>query len=219
MAQRQSGSIWVVLGVAGIAALGMILNAMNDAENNSDDGDDSDDGDGRNIPSRPRTPVHRTNWSADSHRGVRMGRYYTLWEFTHQAEKRRIANEPNGEQIRNGRELVANVLDPLREGLDRPVTVTSGFRSVEMNASIPNSARDSQHQSFRAADIAVQGLTSRQLARKIIELRLPFDQLIFYDPSRGGHVHVSYNPARNRRDIRFARAGTKTYEPVRAETV
>lgn len=212
---RPSPPFWLIAGVGALGLLGVIASALSRENEDEDDGGENDEG--VQLPKPDKLP--RVKWSAESHRGVRMGKYFDLWEFTHQGEKHGIRNEPDGEQLVHGREFVREVLDPLRADLGRPVTISSGFRSYELNDATPNSASGSQHTLFRAADIEVEGFTSRQLARRIISLGLPYDQLIFYDPPRGGHVHVSYDPVRRRRDVRYARAGSKAYIPVSASTV
>lgn len=127
-------------------------------------------------------------------RTMRLGTYFTLGEFMRStvAQRLGIANAPNDTQIHNMRMLVTMVLDPLRAHLGRPVRVTSGFRADAVNAAMPAAAKDSQHKYGEAADIAVDGLTAVQLAEVIHKLGLPVDQCIWYDPKRGGHVHVSY---------------------------
>ena len=54
---------------------------------------------------------------------------------------------------------VANQLQVLRNYLGKPITINSGYRSEEYNASIKSSSKKSQHVMGRAADIVVKGLT------------------------------------------------------------
>jgi hypothetical protein len=59
----------------------------------------------------------------------------------------------------------------------------------------------------RAAGEAIDGLTGVELAAVIVGLGVPFDQVIWYAPERGGHVHVSYTTTRaNRRETLHAPA-------------
>jgi zinc D-Ala-D-Ala carboxypeptidase len=114
----------------------------------------------------------------------RAGKHFTFAEFDAQD-----APPAAKESIRA---LVRDVLDPLREWLDRPVRITSGYRSAAGNAKIKTAAPNSWHMLGKAADFAVQGVPARVLAEAIVELRVPFDQLIWYVPEHGGHVHVSH---------------------------
>jgi uncharacterized protein YcbK (DUF882 family) len=103
--------------------------------------------------------------------------------------------------------LVAYVLDPLRAAVGRAVVVSSGFRSLEVNGAVGGS-ETSQHMAGEAADISVAGFTAQQLAALIVRLRVPFDQVIWYAPERGGHVHVSLTARRpNRGETLHAPAG------------
>lgn len=86
--------------------------------------------------------------------------------------------------------LVRDVLDPLRSHLERPVIVTSGWRSPARNAAIGGS-ETSDHPAGNAADIRVEGMSSRELARAFLAARLPFDQVVWYDaPDR--HIHIGH---------------------------
>ena len=91
--------------------------------------------------------------------------------------------------------LVEVVLDPLRVALGRPVRVTSGYRAPAVNRAI-NGSPTSQHMLGEAADIKVEGLSAEALATAIVQLGLPVDQVIWYAPERGGHVHVSFTDTR-----------------------
>lgn len=123
--------------------------------------------------------------------GMLPGRWFTWDQLT-------VTNtgQPNpltDEGRANLRKLVEFVLDPLREAIDRPIRVTSAWRSSAVNDAIHGSANKSQHMKGEAADIFGEGMTSRELAQAVIDAGIPFDQLIWYAPSRGGHVHISFN--------------------------
>ena len=61
--------------------------------------------------------------------------------------------------------------------------------------------------SGEAIDIKVPGMSAQQLVTFIRNSGLPFDQLIWYDVARGGHVHVSYSQTRsNKRQVKYAPA-------------
>lgn len=144
---------------------------------------------------------------------TKLGQYFTLDEFTQSSTASRlgIPNTPNEQQLAAMRALVTTVLDPLRRSLNRPVRITSGFRSAALNDALReggrNASRTSQHLKGEAADIMVQGMKARDLARAIVALGVPFDQVIWYAPERGGHVHVSYSKVTtNRRQVLHAPA-------------
>jgi len=54
---------------------------------------------------------------------------------------------------------VANQLQILRDYIGKPITINSGYRSEEYNASIKGSSKKSHHVMGRAADIVVKGMS------------------------------------------------------------
>jgi zinc D-Ala-D-Ala carboxypeptidase len=102
---------------------------------------------------------------------------------------------PPIEVVNNLRTLCINILQPLRDAIERPIFVTSGYRSPQLNE-IVNGAPNSQHMSGQASDIeAVGSMSNRELFEIIRDLDLPFDQLIWeHGTSRNPDwVHVSFS--------------------------
>jgi hypothetical protein len=139
----------------------------------------------------------------------RPGRYFSWSEFEASKTAKRLDID-NRVVKRNHRQAIAHlcsaVLDPLRLDVGRPVRVTSGYRSGALNAALPSASPTSQHMRGQAADIKVDGVGAEELARRIVRLGLPFDQLIWYDLARGGHVHVSAVVGGGRGQTMHARA-------------
>ena len=73
------------------------------------------------------------------------------------------------DDVRQNIQKLANSLQVLRDYLKRPITINSAYRSPEHNAKI-GGVRNSQHVLGRAADITVQGMTTRQVASEIKKL-------------------------------------------------
>lgn len=73
--------------------------------------------------------------------------------------------------------LCETILQPLREGLGRPVTVLSGYRPEWLNAAVGGS-RSSDHMLGLAADIVVPGVPPLEVCRHAASLGLPYRQLI-----------------------------------------
>lgn len=95
--------------------------------------------------------------------------------------------------------LVDNVLDPLREAWGHPLTVSSGYRCPALNRVVGGSAT-SHHMKGMAADITTGNkVDNRKLFQQIIDLNLPFTQLI--DEKDFSWVHVSYDPANVKRQV------------------
>lgn len=72
------------------------------------------------------------------------------------------------EVLENVKELASN-LQVLRDELNRPITINSGYRSPEHNSNIGGATR-SQHLLGKASDIVIDGLTPQEVAVVIEEL-------------------------------------------------
>lgn len=121
-------------------------------------------------------------------------KYFTIKELTKSdtAKKHGISNTPNSQSKQNLENLVNFVLDPLREAYGKPIIVTSGYRCNKLNQLIGGS-KTSQHCTGQAADICSSTGTKEEnekLFNLILELKLPFDQLI--NEHDFDWIHVSY---------------------------
>jgi zinc D-Ala-D-Ala carboxypeptidase len=119
-----------------------------------------------------------------------LGKNFNLAEFVTTGTG--IENIPGPEEIENLRALVENVLQPLRDAIGKPIHITSGFRSMAVNAAI-GGAGTSQHVKGQAADFHIDGMTSDQVIAKIRAMKLPFDQVIDEIKGTSKWVHVSHN--------------------------
>ena len=150
-----------------------------------------------------------------------LSKNFTLQEFTKSVSAIRndIDNSPNAEHIRNIQLLVKYVLQPLREGLNKPIRITSGYRSEALNKAIKGSKK-SQHCKGQAADLQfkVNGVMSNKMIwDKIIELDLPFDQMI--NEFNYSWIHISYNHEYNRKAMleAYKESGRTKYKFVKIE--
>jgi hypothetical protein len=120
----------------------------------------------------------------------------TLKELTKSESATRfsISNEPNEDIIFNLQSLAANILQPVRNHFDKPLIITSGYRSPELCIKIGSSA-SSQHTKGQAADFELNGISNKDLSDWIHQ-NLDYDQLIleFWKPEEpnSGWVHCSY---------------------------
>lgn len=126
--------------------------------------------------------------------------YFTLQELTksNTAIAKKLDNTPDEQAIKNLNTLVDNVLDPLRKLYGKPIIVTSGYRSPEVNRSV-NGATSSQHALGEAVDISVGSKEENKKLFSLIKDNLPFDQLI--NEHDYSWVHVSYREERLRKQI------------------
>jgi hypothetical protein len=131
-------------------------------------------------------------------------KYFTIAELSNSAtaKKRGLDNTPSQAVVANLTKLVDNVLDPLREAWGRPITVSSGYRSPNLNVAV-GGVKNSQHVQGQAADlVAGSRAENKSLFELILKLKLPFDQLIYEKGNAQGPqwIHVSY-AATNRRQV------------------
>jgi len=116
------------------------------------------------------------------------------------ADRKGIPNNPSPDQIDNLKSLCINILQPIRSEFDKPVIISSGFRSAELCIAI-GSKPTSQHAEGKAADLEIPGVDNMELAMWI-KNNLNFDQMIleFYKDGQpnSGWVHVSWNSEDNR---------------------
>lgn len=126
---------------------------------------------------------------------------FTIQELTASttAAAKKINNDPTPEVAENLKQLVNNVLDPLRDAYGKPIRVNSGYRSPALNAAVKGS-KTSQHMKGQAADITAG---SKQENKKLFDLaqklNLPFCQLI--DEKNFSWVHISYDKNNVKRQI------------------
>lgn len=123
-------------------------------------------------------------------------KYFTIKELckSSTAIQKGIDNTPNSEIVNNLIQLVDNILDPLREKFKKPILVNSGYRCIALNKAVKGS-KTSQHLLGLAADItAGSPQENEKLFNLIINLDLPFDQVIDEQNFKWVHVSFSKNP-------------------------
>ena len=130
---------------------------------------------------------------------------FTLAEMTKSdtALRLNLENEPDEQQLAALKTLCEKVLQPVRDHYGMGVKVNSGFRHPLVNAKVGGSTTSDHCKGF-AADIEIPGIANADLAQWIAD-NLEFRQLIleFYTPGvpDSGWVHVSYNPADNKKQV------------------
>ena len=145
---------------------------------------------------------------------------FSLIELTKSqtGEIKGIDNTPSAEHQDNLKSLCTHVLQPVRDHFSRVVSVSSGYRSVELCVAI-GSKTTSQHAKGQAADFEIYGLSNKELADYINE-NLDYDQLILEywkesDPN-SGWIHCSYSEGNNRKQYlrAYKENGSTKYEQV-----
>jgi hypothetical protein len=130
---------------------------------------------------------------------MKLSEHFSLDEFTasQEATRHSISNTPSTEAVENLR-MLATLLEQVRELLgSSAIRVSSGFRSLSLNRHI-GSADTSAHIRGWAADFTCPSFGKPiEVAKKIAESNLKFDQLIC---EGNAWIHISCDP-RNRREV------------------
>ena len=131
--------------------------------------------------------------------------HFTLAEMTASqvANRAGLDNNPDSQVIANLVRL-CQTLESVRSLIGQPVLITSGYRSEALNRQIGGSGA-SAHIRGLAADIMAVSLSPRELALRIMDSNLDFDQLILeFD----GWVHLGLAEHKLRRQALTIRKGT-----------
>ena len=132
---------------------------------------------------------------------------FDLDEFTvsQAASRFGLKNIPPPNCVANLAILCREVLEPLRKLAGKPIIITSGYRSPEVNKVIGGS-KFSQHMQGQAADIIIPGMKAIEVCYLIVN-KLAFDQVIH---EFGSWCHVSYVTGNNRKQaLTIDRQGTR----------
>ena len=135
---------------------------------------------------------------------MQLSKHFTLEEFekSQTATRKGIKNKAGAGEIKNLGDLCYEVLEPVRIKFDKPVTITSGYRSEELCEAI-GSKKTSQHTTGNACDFEISGVSNLEVALWI-ENHCDFDQLIleyYTGEANSGWIHVSYKDGSNRKQV------------------
>ena len=126
---------------------------------------------------------------------------FTMSELLHSdiAKKYNIYNVPDKEHLDNLLILICECLQPIRNYINKPIIISSGYRNVRLNShTLINGKPNSQHCFGQAADFTIKGLTPKQVIEKVIASGVEFDQLI---NEHNIWTHISYNKGKNRKQV------------------
>lgn len=139
---------------------------------------------------------------------MNLSKHVTLKEFQASglATLRNLNNKMNESQIATAKLLCENVFEPLRIYLNRPIEISSGFRSVQVNKIIGGS-KTSQHTKGEAMDLQISSN-----GFNFIKDKLEFDQLIweFGNDENPSWVHVSYSSKNRKQVLKATKKNGKT---------
>ena len=136
---------------------------------------------------------------------TRISKNFTLDELlaSATAKQKGIINAPGIVEVCNLCALVHNVLQPLRDAMNEPIKIGSGYRCTRLNNAV-GGVGNSQHTKGEAADLCIDGdMAKGRKWFEWIKTHCQFDQLIWEHNSKGNYwVHVSYRAdGQNRRQV------------------
>jgi zinc D-Ala-D-Ala carboxypeptidase len=155
---------------------------------------------------------------------MQLSEHLSLAEVTKSdtAKRRGISNMPTEAHLANFKLLAENIFEPIRKHFAKPIFISSGYRSAELNKAIGGAA-SSQHCSGEAIDIDMDGRpggVTNKMVFDFIKDNLNFDQLIweFGTDANPDWVHVSYeSTGKQRKQILKAvrKGGATSYVPYK----
>ena len=103
---------------------------------------------------------------------MKLSKNFSLQEMTKSqtALRRGIDNTPSPPHVTHLELLCEKVLQPLRDHFDRPVTITSGYRSPELCVAIGSTIK-SQHAKGQAADFEIPGVSNMEFLKAAVDAK------------------------------------------------
>ena len=96
---------------------------------------------------------------------MQLSKHFKLEEFekSSTAIRLNIKNKAGSGEIKNLTDLCYGILEPVRAKFEKPIMVTSGYRSPELCEAI-KSSKTSQHTKGEAVDFEIAGISNLQIA-------------------------------------------------------
>ena len=136
---------------------------------------------------------------------MKLSKNFSLQEFqySYTADSNGIDNTAPAYLYSNLKTL-AERLQLIRDAIDMPITISSGYRSPELNAHPKiKGSKTSQHLLGLAADIVCSKLSAQALYEVIVDLGISFDQLIIEKANGKEWVHISVQPTERNEKLRY----------------
>ena len=150
-----------------------------------------------------------------------LSKHFKLEEFEKSmtATRKGIKNKAGAGEIKSLGDLCYEILEPVRAHFDKPIYISSGYRSEALCEAI-GSKKTSQHTKGQAVDFEINGVPNIKIAYWL-QNNVDFDQLILEywkgeDEPNSGWVHCSYTNGSNRKQYlrAYKENGSTKYEPI-----
>lgn len=145
---------------------------------------------------------------------MKLSKNFTKEEFEHSetANKNKIINRMSVQETKNAIILCNKLLEPIREHFNKPLIISSGFRSKALNK-LTGGSPTSQHLFGQAVDFNIHGIATREAFQEIIKLNFTFDQII---NEFNSWIHISYAENPRKQIFEALKIGGKTiYKEVK----
>jgi uncharacterized protein YcbK (DUF882 family) len=126
---------------------------------------------------------------------MNLSKHFTYDELIHSnyAIRHGLSNNPSP-NISGHLKQLADALEEVRALLNAPITISSGYRSMELNRAIGGSGKSAHMEGYAADFICPNFGLPKKIVRAIVESDIKFDQVI----CEGTWVHFSIAPAMRR---------------------
>jgi len=144
---------------------------------------------------------------------MQLSDHFTLEEMTHSqtADRLRLDNSAPLFVIPN-LTILANGMEKVRALLGYPITISSGYRSPEVNKAV-GSKPTSQHATGNACDFICPAFGAPpEIVKAIVESDIDYDQVIQeFAGNGGGWVHISFSDRNRKQALIIDSTGTRAY--------
>ena len=135
---------------------------------------------------------------------MQLSKHFKLEEFekSSTAIRHGLENKAGSGEIKNLTDLCYNVLEPCRAKFEKPIRISSGYRSEELCVAI-GSKKTSQHALGMAVDMEIPSESNLKVALWL-QNNVDFDQLIleyYTGEANSGWIHVSFHEVNNRKQV------------------
>ncbi len=117
--------------------------------------------------------------------------------YSDTAIKNNINNMPDINSLDSMLDLIFYCLQPIRNKINKPIVITSGFRNNEVNRLVKGK-NNSQHLKGQAVDFVIKGMNIGDIIDFIKKSDVEYDQLI---NEYNKWVHISFVKGKNRKQI------------------
>jgi len=136
---------------------------------------------------------------------MKLSKNLTLAEAVRSETAKRLGidNKPTTEHLENLKITAEKLFQPIRDHFDKPIYVSSMYRSEVLNKSLKFASKTSLHMTGQAIDIDMDHTSiSNKDVFNFIKDNLEYDTLIWeFGKDSPNWVHVSYREGKNRNQV------------------